>query len=305
MQISSIRGTSWYPGVSWDWAPRYISTYVAPPISRSRYIITNLLLIILSYITFDIFDTINHSRVWDTSNPNSVTSLSSIPLQILFSFSVCFCTFLAIAVSGLIYSTLGVALGTHPDAWPPIFDRPFHATSLQDFWTHRWHMIFKRPFDRIALPIVTLIPTFVPRGAKRVIRAVLIFGLSATFHLMLIERMLAVPLPSKYGVKSPDAEITQDMRVREGVFLNPSTLTFFLVQPLGLLFERALLVPLTNALPSGARMTLHRLWAWGFLLWSGRFWADAWVSGGMWSDDEGYVGWSPVRGLLYGRWWIV
>lgn len=30
--------------------------------------------------------------------------------------------------------------------WPPLFDQPTHATSLRDFWSNRWHAVFKRNF---------------------------------------------------------------------------------------------------------------------------------------------------------------
>lgn len=265
--------------------------------SRITYIVQNLAWLSFNYVLLDVFDTINHTIKWDPSNPHSVTTLS-VSRQLVFSFSVCFCTYLTIEVPSLIYSTLFISLGSSPAAWPPIFNRPYHATSLQDFWTHRWHHIFRRVFERVSLPVIALVPHSVPLGVRRVFRAVLVFGLSAAFHLILIERMLVAPLPYKLN-------LPKDVILREVALINPSTLKFFLLQPLGLLIERALIVPLTNPLPSNIRVALHRVWAWGWLLWSGRFWADAWVQGGMWGEDEGLVGWSVVRGILYGQWWTV
>ncbi|KAF8601559.1 hypothetical protein BDV93DRAFT_545840 [Ceratobasidium sp. AG-I] len=30
--------------------------------------------------------------------------------------------------------------------WPPLFDQPLEATSLRDFWSNRWHAVFRRNF---------------------------------------------------------------------------------------------------------------------------------------------------------------
>lgn len=31
--------------------------------------------------------------------------------------------------------------------WPPLFDNPLHSTSIRDFWSNRWHAVFKRNFS--------------------------------------------------------------------------------------------------------------------------------------------------------------
>lgn len=249
----------------------------------------------------DAFDTLNHTRKWHVSEKHPVTSLPLLQ-QLPFSFSLSMTTYLGIVTPSTIYAVLFVGLGFSPEAWPPIFDRPFSAVSLQDFWTHKWHHIFRRVFDRIALPIMLIIPKSVPLSVRRFVRAILIFGLSAGFHLVLIERMLAAPRSRPSLLK--DAEPGEPAGPG-WAFFDPSTLKFFLLQPVGLFIERALLVPLISPLPSGVRVFLNRLWAWGWLMWTGRYWADAWVRGGMWGEDEGYVGWSPIRGIAFGQWWTV
>lgn len=37
-------------------------------------------------------------------------------------------------------------LGQHPTSWPPIFDNPFAASSLAEFWAKRWHQVLRRTF---------------------------------------------------------------------------------------------------------------------------------------------------------------
>ncbi|KIK26735.1 hypothetical protein PISMIDRAFT_675660 [Pisolithus microcarpus 441] len=33
-----------------------------------------------------------------------------------------------------------------PAQWPPVFDEPWRADSLRDFWGYRWHQLFRRTF---------------------------------------------------------------------------------------------------------------------------------------------------------------
>lgn len=300
--ITSTRGSSWFEGYRWNWATKAIHTFAAPPMSRIQYLINNLGWLGFQYILIDAFDALNHSRLWNQKEAHPVTSLP-FAQQYIWSFSVCACTALAITIPNLIYSTLSVAVGGSPDTWPPIMDHPFHATSLQDFWSNRWHTIFRRPFDRLVLPILALIPPkAISITTRRVIRSLMVFALSAIFHVFLIQRML-VPAPTTSAEDFEPASLADTIVFS---FLDPSTFKFFLLQPLGLFIEQVLIVPLTSALPNRfLRVNVRRLWPWVWLLWSGRFWADAWVRGGMWNVDEGYVGWSPVRGLVYGEWWTV
>jgi hypothetical protein len=44
---------------------------------------------------------------------------------------------------GFIAMTL---FGQVAEQWPPLFQAPWLATSLSDFWGMRWHQLFKRPF---------------------------------------------------------------------------------------------------------------------------------------------------------------
>ncbi|TFY78854.1 hypothetical protein EWM64_g5157 [Hericium alpestre] len=47
--------------------------------------------------------------------------------------------------------SLGTILGVgvfqqSPAQWPPLFDAPWFATSIADFWSKRWQQVFKRSF---------------------------------------------------------------------------------------------------------------------------------------------------------------
>lgn len=301
-KLSTVRGASWFSGHSWDWAPKSIMTYTTGSTSRIGWLAKRLGLLATYYVLSDIFDTINHSRIWSPFDQHPVTMLP-MPQQLLYSLSVCVCTILGIVVPVTFYSIIFVSLGSSPSTWAPMFDHPFAATSLQDFWTRRWHHIFRRVFDRMAIPFMLIMPRSIPPSFRRVARALIIFSFSACFHLILVERMLTTPKNASVLAKN----IQGDQAPPVWAFFNSSTLRFFLYQPVGLFIERAVLTPIANLLllPGPARIFVHRLWAWGWLLWTGRFWADAWARGGMWAEDEGHVGWSPVRGILFGKWWTV
>jgi Membrane bound O-acyl transferase family len=167
-----------------------------------------------------------------------------------------------------------------------MFNAPFAASSLADFWTRRWHAIFRRVFDRLSMAILFPISRSSPPSlAQRTTRSVVIFGLSASLHILVMHR--ASMLEPKYP----------------GAFINPSVLKFFLSQPIFLAFEFFVLLPACNAFaPTRWQSSVSRLWTWVFIIWAGRFWSDAWVFRGFLDEREKVVGWSVVRGVLYGKW---
>lgn len=34
----------------------------------------------------------------------------------------------------------------HPSSWPPLFDAPWAATSLHEYWSKRWHQLLRQTF---------------------------------------------------------------------------------------------------------------------------------------------------------------
>lgn len=179
-----------------------------------------------------------------------------------------------------------------------MFDQPFQSTSLRDFWTHRWHHIFRRSFDRIASVALFFVPVKGSRSvARNIVRAVIIFALSATFHLFLLHRTYH-PLQYVFNSQGSSSSL-QPIRH----LLDTSTVKFFLSQPLGLFIERFLVFPITAQFPESMRTSIRRAFAWMYLLNSGRWWCDAWVRAGLW--EEPLVGFSVFRGLLKGQWWLV
>lgn len=151
-----------------------------------------------------------------------------------------------------------------------------------NYLSSRWHAVFRRVFDRLSLGILGALDrlhTPLPPHLRKPLRATVIFALSTTLHLLIIYR-----LP------------TSDTHIH-AAFLDSSTMLFFLSQPLALFVERMVVVPL-----GGGNVWITRCWAWAWLLYSGRWWADVWIRRGYWDQEEKVVGYSLVRGLWTGQW---
>ncbi|KLO12329.1 hypothetical protein SCHPADRAFT_915677 [Schizopora paradoxa] len=289
--LTSLRGISSLPDRYWEWAPRPLTTY--SPSSRLDFLKERFVTLVSSYLLVDLFDTLNKSRDWDPSNRHPITSLS-VPEQIVFATSVCVGIVLALINTTALVSFVAVALGSPPACWPPMFDGntlgPFTASSLTDFWTRRWHATFRRTFARLAVPPLALVSKlFLGQPyVHRLARLFLTFGASTLLHCFIMFRMDFHP-----QWHNPDGPILFDS----------SIIAFFMLQPIGLLAEWLVIVPVSKALfgeKGSQRVT--RVWVWCFVVFTGRYWSDCWVHRGMWHPSEKVMGYSLVRGLLYGRW---
>jgi hypothetical protein len=317
---TSLRGTSWFADTHWDWAPASL-TVLNPErtITRSRYILRRLKSLCLHILVLDLLDTLNKSQRWshppvDTKlpswNPAYPITSRSVPLQLILALSVCVGTVLSITVPQMLISIIAVSLGNSPASWPPMFADPLAARSLQDFWSVRWHAIFRRVFSRLALPF----------SKSRSVRAVIIFAFSATLHVVLMYRVAhgahvdLLMLPTlvtslsgaskngSAGMKEAVADAVTDIIQHRHKTLDLSILAFFLLQPFGLVIERAFVWPAVKRMGEPWGGVLSRAFAWAFLLYAGRHWSDVWVSRGLWEENVRVVGLSVVRGLVWGRW---
>jgi hypothetical protein len=102
-----------------------------------------------------------------------------------------------------------------------------------------------------------------------------------------------------YRIRPPTAT------ANEITFLERETLLFFLLQPVGMLLEVTVVKPLSKGFLNNKPeyvVIFTRIWTWVWLLWTGRYWSDVWIRHGLWAPSERVVGYSLVRGLLYGEW---
>lgn len=242
------------------------------------------------YLAYDALDVLNKSRTWDTTSEYPVTSLP-LHLQLLFAFSVCIGTAISIEKPAAYLSLIGVSFGLPPQNFPEQFYHPFHATSLSDFWTHRWHEIFRRVSFILSSGLLDLSARIFHneqhRRTRQFIKGCLIFGVSYLMHLILMYRVVPIGLVA-----------------RSTRFFEPGTFKFFFLQPLGMLIEAVVVKPLSTRLFKNPRWrrAATRTFAWGFMLFSGRYWADVWVKKGCWSEAEKTVPLSVWRGIWQGRW---
>lgn len=288
--LFSMRGTSYLPHHTyWNFVP---AALIQPKHNKPRatFLKEQALSLLGQFLLIDFFDTTIKQRVWETI-PLSYYPITSLPLfaQLYFAMVVCIMTALSISVPYTALSFAAVALGSSPASWPPLFDDPFHATSLQSFWTHRWHASFRRIFLMVSSAMVDASHSFLkhPR-ARAAFRGLCIFLLSCGMHLGLM-----------YRIRPPTATASQM------TFFEKETLLFFLLQPVGMLLEVVAVKPLANILFGsrvGDAVICTRIWAWVWLLWTGRYWSDVWVRHGLWAPSERVVGYSLFRGIMYGEW---
>ncbi|KIO26075.1 hypothetical protein M407DRAFT_243869 [Tulasnella calospora MUT 4182] len=207
--------------------------------------------------------------------------------QLVLAFCVCVHTGMTISLPYSVAALLTSFVGAPSTAWPPMFDSPFAARSLAEFWSQKWHAIFRRVFDVWSYAILSIIPTsalHLESRGRKFLRAVIIFLLSYTVHLLLL---WSVPSNPAYPPKR---------------FFNVQAAKFFLAQPLGLTIELLVVFPLTTRMSEPWKTAFRRIFAWGWLLFGGRYWSDAWYSGGQMGFKERYILYSPIRGLLWGQW---
>ncbi|KIO20792.1 hypothetical protein M407DRAFT_81166 [Tulasnella calospora MUT 4182] len=245
----------------------------------------------------DVFDVFVKSIDWAHLAYTTPTPVTSLPLhlQIFPSFTVLITTMLYLSIPDTFMTTILVLFGaSSPSSCPPMFDSPLESASLRDFWSIRWHHIFRRTFGRMAKPLLLLLPSSTSPQTRRVVRQAITFFLTTTLHLLLFTTLPPLPASST----NPNPQLS--------VFLDWNTIKFFLTQPLGLILESVLIFPLTEALSPRPKTTFRRAFAWSWLLFTGRYWSDSWVGKGLFNaESERPIVFSLVRGVLWGNWRIV
>jgi len=169
---------------------------------------------------------------------------------------------------------------TSTSPWPPLFDSPLLATSIQDFWNNRWHHVYRASFTRAATSITSLFfgdNVKAYKGIARISKITLVFVLSTLLHVFIISRHPQNPALAQRGI------------------VDWSTAAFFLSQPVGMGIDVGIAY-------LGAGTTWRRIFAWAWFLWTARWWADAYVKTGLLGGPELFFPWSPIRGILFGKW---
>ncbi|CEL61565.1 hypothetical protein RSOLAG1IB_10128 [Rhizoctonia solani AG-1 IB] len=135
--LTTLQGTSIFKSTTWDWMPLSAKRRVLPASTpRTTFLRQAFISLFKNYLVYDALDAFNKHRLWDCRQLHPITNGGlSIPEQLVAAFSVCVTTSLSISISAHIVSIIAVACGAPVEAWPPMFNRPFSAVSLEDFWT--------------------------------------------------------------------------------------------------------------------------------------------------------------------------
>lgn len=131
----------------------------------------------------------------------------------------------------------------HPSQWPPLFDKPWFATSLAKFWNRGWHQLFRESFVAIGYkPLEGILGQYAVIGA---------FLVSGAFH--------------DVGMRGMGHEDT--LRI----------VSYFVTQGAGVGLER-LWRQLTGRQVGGC---LGCLWVWIWQCLWGHLLVDSWAQGGL------------------------
>jgi len=107
--------------------------------------------------------------IFDPAMPPLQRYLRSTFITFLSGLTVC----CGIQIAYYMTTLCGVLLfHNEPSQWPPIFDSPWFATSLSDFWARRWHQAFRdlfvscgsKPLARIFGQLGTVMGAFLISG---------------------------------------------------------------------------------------------------------------------------------------------
>ncbi|KAF8507310.1 hypothetical protein BU17DRAFT_57518 [Hysterangium stoloniferum] len=305
--LMSQRGSSWAGDRQWDWTPRCSRSSTRTTLSSTQHIASNIKIFIAEYLILDFIDTICKNYRWDI---NSLHPLTKLPFlhQLVFLFAICAGTYLSIAIQYIEVSTTCILIGSSTASWPPMFDSPFFATSLKDFWSRRWHQMFRRVFTQLSVPFVQLAIKVSGRkegGLVTTTKVIMGFGFSTMLHLVIMHRVTHWEITTRPG--GPN--------LKAAGFWDPDVFNFFMAQPLGIFVEVFLIEKFADWLfpprqvsdetqtPPNRweRDAVTRLFAWCFLLWTGRWWCDKWVRVGFFDKEERVMPVSIIKVLWYGH----
>jgi hypothetical protein len=135
--LLSLRGTSIFKNTTWDWIVPSTKRRMPPTTTpRPVFLASASWSLFKQYLVYDALDTLNKSRIWDNRLSHPITDGGlTVFQQLAFAFSVCAGTALSISLPATLAAIFAVACGAPVEAWPPMFDAPFSAVSLADFWT--------------------------------------------------------------------------------------------------------------------------------------------------------------------------
>ena len=240
-------------GIDWSWS--HLPTN-AP--TRSLPSIAFLLHTLVSFFFHVVLLDVTH-RFVQIFGPNTIGSpvggsifdpslppLHRYSCSTLITFIAGFTVYAAIQTTYQFFALFSLIFFCHsPSQWPPLFDHPWFATSLSQFWSRRWHQLFKDIFVSLGGNTLALL-------MGRVGRVLGAFFVSGAFHAL-----------GLWGMG------------RGGEFLK--VIGFFMIMAVGILLEYSW-KKFTGSRVDGF---FGRVWTMVWLLGWGNILVDAWSTKGL------------------------
>ena len=145
-----------FRGIGWDWSK---STYVPPenrPASSRAVFCLYILLsavfqgfmcgvfhIAVKAFSPESFAVLSGGTIFDASLPPLIRYIRSSIITATVAFVICFIAQFNYSINTLIGI---IVFRQEPAQWPPVIQAPWLATSVRDFWSHRWHQLLRRSF---------------------------------------------------------------------------------------------------------------------------------------------------------------
>ncbi|KIJ08719.1 hypothetical protein PAXINDRAFT_172797 [Paxillus involutus ATCC 200175] len=142
-------------GIGWDWSKGLYVPRETRPSTHTRFVtcailsaglhtfISGVVHTVVRSFSPDTFGSIIGGTIFDETLPffprylraSIISALVAIEIYCALQMTYDLCIIPAVLI-----------LGQDPAQWPPIFERPWSATSVSDFWGRRWHQFYRRTF---------------------------------------------------------------------------------------------------------------------------------------------------------------
>ncbi|KAF9242141.1 hypothetical protein BU15DRAFT_44403 [Melanogaster broomeanus] len=142
-------------GYGWNWSKRLHVPRETRPLTRMRFVgcamlsaglhilISGILCTAIRSFSPNTFGSFRGGTIFDGTLPFFVRYLRSAIITIISIFNG-YCSIQAVYDLCIVSAVL--ILRQDPAQWPPAFDAPWKATSVNDFCARRWHQMFRQTF---------------------------------------------------------------------------------------------------------------------------------------------------------------
>ncbi|KAF9242041.1 hypothetical protein BU15DRAFT_60550 [Melanogaster broomeanus] len=144
-----------FRGHGWNWSKTLRVPRETRPLTRTRFVgyailsaglhtlISGILHIAIRSFSHKTFGSIRGGTIFDQTLPLLVRYLRSTIITTIGA-AASYCSIQVVYDLCIIPAVL--ILRQDPAQWPPAFDAPWRATSVNDFWGRRWQQCFRRTF---------------------------------------------------------------------------------------------------------------------------------------------------------------